>query len=102
MMRKSTCKLIVIDAGSVPSLSFSESEYIIMSDDCNLTVGDHLYFSDLGKSTSIMSICLLLGKIIPVDQTEYGHRYLINFSSSIFLNNQDGVYKFSKFTQTNE
>ena len=76
--------LHVLDAGLAPTLSLSAGEYLIVAESDAVKVGSSLYFKEIDKTLSVRAITLVLGKLQTVEQTFYGHRFVIDFGQDFF------------------
>ncbi|MEL7153708.1 MAG: hypothetical protein AAFN51_07975 [Pseudomonadota bacterium] len=88
-----TRTLRVISSANMPNIQLAENQCIIVAEDRN-EVGESLFLFALSTKVSIQAITLILGKLVSVNETEYGHRFVIEFGQAAIPNKIDGRYEY--------
>lgn len=88
--------LHVLSHDQAPALDLAANQCLIVAEAPELRVGDMLEFGALGKVLTIVSITWVIGKLVPVDVTESGHRFIVEFDADDLPNDESGSHAFSK------
>ncbi len=76
-------KLYFLSDEHIQSADKLDGRYLVWAEDQKLCVGQTLYFPERNTRCSVRGVTLILGKKIEAEVTETGHKYFLDFDSSI-------------------